>query len=436
MPSIESAPAPLPASLRLRGAPARHSPVPAPPRPCRRELDLLEQVPGALGFLLWRVVSDVLLWTGAPPAARAGLITGATPAELVEPALAEAPAAADDLRLLLEVGGGTEPGAVAAACARVAEWAEAEEMKGVALHFAELAAWADPDSAALAAGAGRICRRDGQSERAKVWLQRSLRLARRAGNEADFADAQRLYGFVLIEQGRFSEAEHHLWKSIRAALRTGRTSLAGAGYHNLLVVTVHQERWDEAWTFARKAVQLYKVGYPSLPELAHDVGYFWCRCGYYSSAIPLFEACLPLIQRRHDRILAHASLARSGAVVRDNIRFQRSASAAIELAERDHEHAAAALYHVAEGARCFQEWERSGQLAREARQRAHERRNATVIARADALLEAVEKRIPGETDSVPPEGGVVDECRALLLRKLRRHRDAAKGPRSPLRVDD
>jgi tetratricopeptide (TPR) repeat protein len=398
----------------------RRSPVPDAPSYSRRELEVLEEVEGPLGFVLWRVISDVLVWARASASERGGLFGGGR-APLPEEGIAAAGDAADDLRSLASLDAGADPARVAAACIRVAEWAEKSELKGAALQFAELSAWAAPETSAYAWAAGRLCRRSGEFERAKLWLRRALRLARVKGNEIDFANAHRGLGFVFVEEGDILAAEPHFWKSVRAALRAGRNSLAGAGYHDLLLAAVHLDRRSEAFDFARKATNLYKIGHPRFPILAHDIGYFWCRCGYYSSALPVFEEVLPLVERLRERILVQASLARSAAVVRDNIRFQRAAARVIALAERDDEMAASSLYHVAEGARCFEDWDRAERLARNAYDLARLRRNETIIRKGRELLDSLALRLAPECDRVPEEGGLVDQTRETLLRKLRRH---------------
>jgi tetratricopeptide (TPR) repeat protein len=307
--------------------------------------------------------------------------------------------------------------------------------KGAALQFAEAGARALPDDPLRCYAAGRLCRRAGEFERAKRWLARAIRLARRANDDIAFAHAHRGYGFVLADMGRFARAEPHFWKSVRAARRTGRRSLEGSGYHDLFMVAVHLERWTDALEYAQRAVALYKRGHPRFPLLAHDIAFFWCRRGFFSSGLPVFEKVLPLVERQRERILVLASLARSAAVVRDNIRFQRAASAVLALAAIDSEMSASSLYHVAAGARCFYEWERAEDLARRALASAQRRGNATVVELAEQLLDGLRARQPGETDAVPAEGSIVDATRELLLRKLARHPaiDYASFPPNPER---
>lgn len=411
--------------------------MPDAPSFSRRELEVFEEVDGALGFVLWRVISDVLVWARAAAHERAGLLAGGgTPGVLLEEGIALAQPVAGELRSLAALDAAADPARVAAACSRVAEWAEAAELKGVALQFAEAAAWAEPESAAFAWRAGKLCRRMGEFERSKLWLRRAIRIARRGDNEVDFAEAHRHLGFVYLDQGQYAASEPHFWKSIRAALRQGRTSQAAASYHNLLIAAVHLERWEDAERFAEKAIEYYKVGSPSLPELAHDIGFFWCRLGYHSSALPLFEAAQTLIERDRERIVVWSSIARSAAVVRDNLRFQRAAARVLDRVDPKWEYAASSLYQVAEGARSFCEWDRAETLGRQALELATRRGNRTIQRWAAEFLDAVRLRLEGESDVVPPEGGIVDACRERILAKLRRHRAVAARPRDPVAADD
>ncbi|HLL46712.1 MAG TPA: tetratricopeptide repeat protein [Longimicrobiaceae bacterium] len=254
-------------------------------------------------------------------------------------------------------------------------------------------------------------------------------------SEVDFANAQLGYGNLLTDLGRFRDAEPHFWKALKAALRAGRKSLAGSAHHNLLLVTVHMERWPEAIDHAREAVVLYKDGHPRFPLLAFDVAYLWCRQGYYSSALPVFEKILPWVEHQRERILVLASLARSAAAVRDHIRYVRATREVLGLAAVDTEMTASALYHVAEGARCFHEWEKSEQFARRALQLAYCRKNSTVVGLAERLLEALKTNEPGDLDLVPDEGDSVDATREMILRKLRKQpaQDLSSGAGLPER---
>ncbi|HEU0013869.1 MAG TPA: hypothetical protein VFQ45_09300, partial [Longimicrobium sp.] len=143
--------------------------------------------------------------------------------------------------------------------------------------------------------------------------------------------------------------------------------------------------------------------------------------GHYSSALPVLEKVLPLVPFQRERILVLASTARAAGAVRDRLRFERTAAAVVELAAEDSEMSAGALYHVAQGARSFEQWERAAELAARARRSAAARGNQTVAALAGALLSELQRREGGDEDRIPPEGGEVDRMVALVLKRLQKH---------------
>jgi tetratricopeptide (TPR) repeat protein len=401
------------------------------PRDPRRELDLLRDQTGPLGFLLWRIISDLLLWTACPADERGRLFRSSPdrPGEALAYAALAAPEIKEPLGVLLTVSATPEladPAAVAEAGYAVAMWAEEQGMKETAVQFTEAVARIQPDSSPYAFVSARLCRRLGDHLRSAMWYRRAMRLARRTQadgirfSEVDFANAHLGYGNLLADLGRFQEAEPHFWKALKAALRAGRKSLAGSAYHNLLLVTVHREQWPEAIEHAREAVAHYKDGHPRFPLLAFDVAYMWCRQGYFSSALPVFEKILPWVENQRERILVLASLAQSAAAVRDHIRYVRAAKEVLALAAVDTEMTASALYHIAEGARSFHEWDKAEQLAQRSIELAQHRNNATVIGLAERLLEALTVREPGDVDLVPEEGDSVDAAREMILRKLQK----------------
>lgn len=383
---------------------------------------MLVEIAGPLGCVLWRALSDVLLWcasgsTGSPCSLWFG---GRTDHWLTD---VETGPLAAPLRVLGSISdhphsASREP--IAEACGAVSMWSEVQGAKETALQFAEAAAFVEPDSPARCATAGRLCRRSGLYPRAAMWYRRAVRLARRDRNEVAFTIAHLGYGNLELDRGRCLEAEAHYWKAARNALRIGRTSLAGAAFHDLLGAAVHTGRMSEATEHARRAVRFYLPKHPRFPLLAHDIAFLWLRLGYFSSAIPILDQVLPLVGRQRERILVLASLARCAAAVHDRLRFERAANEVLALAEVDSEMTASSLYHVAEGARTFEEWARAEALADRAATEADRLGNATISSSARALSEAITGRVPGDKDAVPDEGGEVDSITAAVMRKLRR----------------
>jgi tetratricopeptide (TPR) repeat protein len=401
------------------------------PKDPRRELDLLRDDTGPLGFLLWRIISDVLLWTACPPENRAGLFRDA-PANRGEP-LAYTTLSATELRehlqTLLTVSATPElanASAVAEACAQVVEWAERHDMKETAVQFAEAAARLEPEVSRRAFTPGRLCRRLGAHHRSAMWYWRAARLARRAhklgvkGSEIDFANAHLGLGNLELGTGHFIAAERHYWKVIRAALRVGRQSLAGAGHHALIHLTTTTHRIAEAQNHARLAVSMYPAGHPRFPALAHDVAFLWMWQGYFSSALVIFEKILPWAERQPERILALASLARCAAAVKDHIRYERAAAQVLTLAAVGNEFSDTSIYHLAEGARSFWDWSRAEFLASRALTLAQNSNNQPLVALSRSTLEAVALKKPGDIDIVPPVGSEIDEVASAILQKLRK----------------
>lgn len=406
----------------LKRAP-RFSQVPPAPGWPRPEWRLLAECGPVLGITLWQRVRDVVLWAQVAPGDRAGLFHPLSDAQTARLALAEAeaPELAEPLRelaLMAAAPGRAEAARVAEACERVLVWAELRGMRETALQFAEAAARVEQDTSLRSKLAGRLCRRVHDHPRATLWYRRAARLARRAENEAEFAFAQLGLGGVAHDQGTLSEAEQYFWKAVRAALRQGRTSVAGAAHHDLLAVLIDAQRYPEAIEHAARAIDLYPSRHPRMPNLAYDVGFLWMRLGYYSSAIYLLEKALPWFERRPLRILVLAATARSVAAVHDRIRFERSAAETLRMAEAGNERTAASLYHLAEGARYFEQWDRAEMLASRALAEAHRSGNRTVVALVSGMLAELPSRTQGPEDLVPEEGSPVDTITRKLLRKL------------------
>ena len=106
---------------------------------------ILDEMPTGLGTLLWRSLRDVMLWAATPPADRARLF--APGAEAAHRALTARLAPPAELADPLEVVGALLGGAealpeeeVAAACQRVAGWAEDEGLLALALDYAQAVA--------------------------------------------------------------------------------------------------------------------------------------------------------------------------------------------------------------------------------------------------------------------------------------------------------
>lgn len=387
------------------------------PRPSHLVLD---EVGGAAGYVLWLLLNDCDLWIAAEQRAQLFVPGGrewaedAWPAELVDAfSVLRAAAAAPELARAPDL---------ATAAATVWEWAERQGHMETALQFAELAARLEPDSSARAGTAGRLCRRrGGLYPRATRWFQRASRLARLRGDEIAFATAELGWGILELAHGNLLHAEAHLVKAYRRAMRVGRHSLAGPAKHNLIAVTANAGRHEDAWEHAREAVKLYVAHHPAFPRLAYDVCLMLVLQGHSSSAIPVLESVLPHFGQDVERMTVLATLAGAAGMVRDRVRFERTAAEVLRLAEHTREFAESAFLRLAQGAWCFEQWERAGAWTRRALLLATESGDKSVVRMASELAGSIDRREFGPEDSVPPEGGEVDRLVALLLRRIKKH---------------
>jgi tetratricopeptide (TPR) repeat protein len=381
---------------------------------------VLDEVGGAIGYVLWLLLNDCDLWIAAEQRSQLFAPGGrewaedAWPAELVDAfSLLRAASAAPELARAPDL---------AAAAATVWEWAERQGHMETALHFAELAARLEPDSSARAGTAGRLCRRrGGLYPRASRWYTRAVRLARLQNDEIAFATAHLGWGLLEFYAGNYLHAEAHFTKGYRSSMRAGRRSLAGSAKHNIMVVYVASERYSEARMHAWEAVRMYAAHHPALPRLAHDVAFLLSAEGYYASAIPVFERSLPFFTGAPERVSVLASLAKAAGGVRDRLRFERAAAEALPLADQVPAMAESALYQIGEGARFFEQWDRAAELARRAADLACTNGNKSVVRLASQLLVQVEARELATGDRIPDQGGEIDQLVELMLRRLAKH---------------
>lgn len=387
------------------------------PRPAHLVLD---EVGGPAGYVLWLLLNDCGLWIAAEP--RAALFApggrewaeDAWPAELVDAfSILRAASAAPELARAADL---------AAAAASVWEWAERQGHLESAVQFAELAARLEPESSARAGTAGRLCRRrGGLHARAVCWFQRASRLARLQGDEIAFATARLGWGMLEFNHGNFLHAEAHFTKGFRSAMRVGRRSLAGSAKHNVMAVYIASGQYTEARVHAWDAVRMYAAHHPAFPRLAHDVAFMLSGEGYSASALPIFERTLDFFTGGAERMSVLASLARAAAVARDRLRFERAAAEAYALAERTPAGAESVLYQLAEGARCFEQWDRARVWAERALELATATGNKSVVRLAADLIAALAAKEMSPAAEIPEQGGAVDQLVDLVLRRLKKH---------------
>src|SRR6185436_6085560 len=126
-------------------------------------MEILREVSGETGVLLWQAYRNVMFWATAEPTERATLFApDAGKRRLDELFAADVPGEIVDglvaVGRLLGAPDGTQGDAIAEACRSIAAWAEDQGHDATALSFTQAAALASPRSARLALAVGKQAR--------------------------------------------------------------------------------------------------------------------------------------------------------------------------------------------------------------------------------------------------------------------------------------
>jgi tetratricopeptide (TPR) repeat protein len=359
---------------------------------------VLLEAGGAWGVAAWQALRDVMLWAMTPPEGRAGLFV-ADAAERRAAALREVdpdPVLAEGLAGLLEVlrdPGGAEPGRVAGACERVADWAEARGARATALAFLQARALVLPADGAAAYAVGIAARRAAEYGRAETWLRRAVMLARQQGDWQLYSLAFVGLGNLNLQRGNFPVARRLHLRARRTARRHGHRPTEGMALHDLFVIAKSTGQLAEADAFAASALRAYGPTHPRLPALAHDVAYAWMEQGYFARALPVFEAVLPRFEEPSERVRVLADIGRAAAGTDRADLFDRAWRQTTKLAARRDaaEGAAQAMLDLAHGAAMLGEWERAEEAAVRALEIATSRAQGKVRLTAESVLESVRR---------------------------------------------
>lgn len=353
---------------------------------------LLEELSGPVGFALWQSFRDVQLWSLTPPRERAGLFApGAAAARAVTLDDAELRAPVRTLLSMVEAPSTARMEQVAGACATIARWADAEGATGSALAFAEAAASASPDDAALAFAAGRLARRRAEYARAETWYMRAAGLGRRSGDWESYAMAWVGMGKLQIQRGTLQRARKSLLRALRVARRTGHREAEGMALHNLFVVDTENGDLRRAEAWARDAYRVYGTGHADLPRLAHDLALVWVMRGHFARAEAVFRAILPHLTYPADRLFLLANLVRAAGGAGDRDTFHAAWAEAWELAASPgaQDGLSRAMIDLARGAASLHEWQHAERAASRAAEFAAEHGEARARIEAEQLLGAV-----------------------------------------------
>ena len=356
--------------------------------------DLLPEVPGPAGVLLWGALRDFLVWVDAPAAARAGLY-GDGAGELRR---AELAAAVPDQELwaplltlaqMTDAPHRTDLARMVFAVRSVARWAERRGAPATRLAFTRAAALALPQDAALALETGRLARDLARHAQAEAWFRRAIRLAR-GRDWNSYAWGFIGLGVLYQRAGNYPAAGAVMSRALRAALKRRLPGAEGSARHHLFVFSLDAGRMEEAYAHARAAVRAYGEGHPRLPALAHDLGCFWAQQGRFDRALQIFEAALPWLTDTPSRLMALANFARASAGGGDRRRYAcgRDEAEALLSDPTTGLVAADALLLLAQGDTSLGEWERAEDAARRALAIAEARGESMTQMQAEALLDA------------------------------------------------
>jgi tetratricopeptide (TPR) repeat protein len=394
--------------------------------------EMLEEVSGAIGLVLWQTMRDVMLWAGVrEPEERVRLFHPSTYEQRLRQldqagldAAVEAPLRA--LAGILRDPGGMTEAEVLSACRDVAQWADGRDLMSVAVAFAQAGALAAPTNAAAGFKVGQLARRKAEYPRAESWFRRTIGLGRQAKDWASYAEAFLGLGNLYVQRGNYPAARRFHIRGLRAARRHGMRDIQARALHDLFGIAVVTNETAEAMEYARNAFRAYGANHPRLPVFAHDLAYFWMTRGRFAEALAVFQAVLPLIKHPNERLLAWGDVGRAAGGAGSREVFERAWEEVWSYAgEWDNRlHAAQALLDLARGAASLKEWARAERAATTARDVATRREEARVLVEVEPLLESIMRR--RNLESVQAEAGETpDEDTALLAADLLRTLETA-----------
>lgn len=296
-------------------------------------LIVLREFPGALGTLLWTSLRNVVLWSGIEPECHRGLFGAGSYASRLEDLAKVSPdrilsEPLQEIAKLLDAPDEVDPQVIGIACTRVAQWANEQEAFRTSVEFYQAAALACPESAQHALAVGRAARDRALYPRAESWLQRGIGLSRQAQDWETYARTYIALGTMMLKRGALPAARRNLIKALRRSIRQGINETEAMALHDLFVLEFEAGNLDEAQGYAVRAFAAYGSGHRHLPALAHDVASFWLHQGYFSQALPVFQAALPFVSSTHEAT-GIGSIARASGCV-GNLEGFQWASARLE----------------------------------------------------------------------------------------------------------
>lgn len=358
---------------------------------------VLEEVGAPHGFVLWRLLQDVSLWSRMPAGQRGQTFRG--PAEGPPPAAwvpgLEVPIA--EIRAQLRPGQEGDPGSVARACMEASDWAAENRFPGTALVFAHAAASCAPSDAAYAHRVAMLARQQAAHVRAEVWYRRAIVLGRRGQDWYSYARSLDGLGLLHWQRGNIPAARVFHLRALKAARNHRVRKVEAQALHNLCVIASERGAVEEAVSYGREAFRLYGRDHPDLPALASDLAWTWMEHeGAYDRALPIFQSLHRHFRDPVQRLLNVANIARAAGGAGDDGTFAWAWEALWEMLwlTPDEQGHAAALLDAAHGARILGRLPQAQVAAARALALAERRGETKVCFAAEALLGSLRQGAP------------------------------------------
>jgi hypothetical protein len=388
-------------------------------------MEILREVGGEVGVLLWQAYRNVMFWSMSDAADRGQLFSAdAGTRRRQEVADARVPqrlsGALESVAVMLESPETASGDAVAEACTAIGQWAEDEGYMNTALAYTQAAAVASPARARLALAVGQLARRRAELARAETWFRHTIMIGRQTGDWESYSRAYIALGNMLISRGNFPGAHRMHIKALRAARRKGMPEIQGMALHDLFVIADETGRDEQAEEYARQAFRAYGAMHVSVPALAHDIAYFWMQRGYFARALDVFQALEAHLSSPRERLVLLSNAARAAAGTGNRETFRKAWTQVFRLAKDPELQAVVpnALLELALGAASLNEWDRADQAASESLELATRAGYAKVRFRAEALLDSVRNGRAAQENIALKSSAKADALATEMVRSL------------------
>lgn len=337
--------------------------IPAPPPARRGELKILDELPNALGLVLWQDVRHLRDWAETSPTLRSVLFNPDTSPEAIAKRR-DARALANDLSGAFATFASlkAEPvkarvSDVAAACEQVVSWALQHDHTQTAIEWAEVAAIVDEVNPKAANLAGRVTRMANEYDRAERWFQRGVGFARRQDDTIELIRGHLGYGRLCTELGRVKGARVHLNAGANLARKGGPPSLAAEAQHDLCAMLMVRGHLTEAAKRAQRALVWYPKNHHRIPFFAADVGLMLVLAQRFYPAAKLLRLVLRHVKQPSARATIIALTARAVAGAGEPEESAVLRHRAFKLLEKHRGMEPVTRWHLADAQRLLGNWD-------------------------------------------------------------------------------